>query len=120
MRNVMVKGLVLAVLVSVGLIAAAKTGHLSMAVATAVIRFVVVLNISLMFFNLLPIPPLDGASILTVLLPRRFHGVLNGMRRWGMLVLMLLFATGVGGLLMRPAQLLAIAWARFLTGFLPV
>jgi len=112
--------LVLAVLVSVGLIAAAKTGHLSMAVATAVIRFVVVLNISLMFFNLLPIPPLDGASILTVLLPRRFHGVLNGMRRWGMLVLMLLFATGVGGLLMRPAQLLAIAWARFLTGFLPV
>ena len=112
--------LVLAVLVSVGLIAAARTGHLSMAVATGIIRFVVVLNISLMFFNLLPIPPLDGASILTVLLPPRFHGVLNGMRRWGMLVLMLLFATGVGGLLMRPAQLLAVAWARFLTGFLPV
>ena len=112
--------LVVAVLVSAGLIAVAKTGHVSMAVAGAVIRFVVVLNISLMFFNLLPIPPLDGASILAVILPPRFHGVLNGMRRWGMLVLMLLFATGVGGLLMRPAQLLAVAWARFLTGFIPV
>ena len=112
--------LVLAVLVSLALIVVARTGHLSMDVAGAVIRFVVVLNISLMFFNLLPIPPLDGASILTVILPARFHGVLNGMRRWGMLVLMLLFATGVGGLLMRPAQLLAVAWARFLTGFIPV
>jgi len=112
--------LVLAVLVSIGLIAVAQTGYVSLAVATAVIRFVVVLNISLMFFNLLPIPPLDGASILTVILPPRFHGVLNRMRRWGMLVLMLLFATGVGGLLMQPAQLLAGAWARFLMGFLPV
>ena len=112
--------LVVAVLVSAGLIAVAKTGHVSVAVAGAVIRFVVVLNISLMFFNLLPIPPLDGASILTVILPPRFHGILNGMRRWGMLVLMLLFATGVGGLLMRPAQMLAVAWARFLTGFIPV
>lgn len=112
--------LVLAVLVSVGLIAVARTGHLSMSVAGAVIRFVVVLNISLMFFNLLPIPPLDGASILAVILPPRFHGVLNGMRRWGMLVLMLLFATGVGGMLMQPAQMLAVAWARFLTGFIPV
>jgi len=73
-----------------------------------------------MFFNLLPIPPLDGASILAVILPPRFHGLLNGMRRWGMLVLMLLFATGVGGLLMQPAQLLAGAWAEFLMGFLPV
>jgi len=112
--------LVLAVVVSIGLIAVAKTGHISMTVATAVIRFVVVLNISLMFFNLLPIPPLDGASILAVILPARFHGLLNGMRRWGMLVLMLLFATGVGGLLMQPASLLAGAWARFLMGFLPV
>jgi len=112
--------LVVAVLVSAGLIAVARTGHLSMDVAVAVIRFVVVLNISLMFFNLLPIPPLDGASILAVILPPRFHGVLNGMRRWGMLVLMLLFATGVGGMLMRPAQIVAGAWARFLTGFIPV
>jgi Zn-dependent protease len=112
--------LVLAVLVSVGLIAAAKTGHLSLTIATAVIRFVVVLNISLMFFNLLPIPPLDGASILAVILPVRFHGALNVMRRWGMLAIMLLFVTGLGAVLMEPAQILAGAWARFLMGFVPV
>ena len=46
--------LVLAVLVSVVLIALAKTGHISQEWAEMVIRFMVVLNISLMFFNLLP------------------------------------------------------------------
>ncbi|HEY4186741.1 MAG TPA: site-2 protease family protein [Polyangia bacterium] len=112
--------LVLAIVVSVVFIAAAKTGHLGLVTATAIIRFVVVLNISLMFFNLLPIPPLDGASILRVILPVRFHGALNAMSRWGLVILMLLFATGVGSFLMEPAQLLAGAWGRFLIGFIPV
>jgi len=112
--------LVLAVVVSVLLIVGAKTGHLGVDTAKAVIRFVVVLNISLMFFNLLPIPPLDGASILNVILPAQFRGVLLVMRRWGMLVLMLLFLTGVGSVLMQPAQILAAAWGRFLMSFVPV
>jgi Zn-dependent protease len=111
--------LVLAVLVSAGLIVMAKAGLVGPAVAEAVIRFVVVLNISLMFFNLLPIPPLDGASILEVILPLRLHGVLYAMRRWGMVALMILFATGVGSFLMAPAQHLATVWGRFLMGFVP-
>jgi Zn-dependent protease len=112
--------LVLAVVVSILLIAAAKTGHLGADTAMAIIRFVVVLNISLMFFNLLPIPPLDGASILTVILPPQFRGALLVMRRWGMLILMLLFLTGIGTVLMQPAQMLAGAWGRFLMSFVPV
>jgi Zn-dependent protease len=112
--------LVLAVVVSILLIAVAKTGFLGVDAAKAIIRFVVVLNISLMFFNLLPIPPLDGAAILSVILPVRFRGVLLVMRRWGMLVLMLLFATGIGAVLMEPAQILGMAWERFLMSFVPV
>jgi Zn-dependent protease len=112
--------LVLAVTVSILLIVGAKTGLVGIDAATAIIRFVVVLNISLMFFNLLPIPPLDGAAILTVILPDRFRGALLVMRRWGMLVLMLLFATGVGAVLMEPAQIVAGAWGRFLLSFVPV
>ena len=111
--------LVLAVVVSAGLIGMAKAGLVGEEVAEAVVRFVVVLNISLMFFNLLPIPPLDGASILEVILPSRFHGALRVMRRWGMLALMILFATGVGAFLMAPAQRLALVWGRFLMGFVP-
>jgi Zn-dependent protease len=111
--------LVLAIAVSLLLIAAAKAGVVGPSIAGTIIRFVVVLNISLMFFNLLPIPPLDGASILEVILPPRFHGVLQAMRRWGMVVLMVLFATGVGAFLMAPAQRLALIWARFLMGFVP-
>ena len=111
--------LVLAVLVSALLIAGAKVGLIGMVLAQTVVRFVVVLNISLMFFNLLPIPPLDGASILEVLLPARYHRFIHGMRRWGMVVLMILFATGAGAFLMAPAQALAVAWGRFLLGFVP-
>jgi Zn-dependent protease len=111
--------LALAIVVSIGLIALAKAGLVGQTVALAVVRFVVVLNISLMFFNLLPIPPLDGASILEVILPVRFHGVLLAMRRWGMVALMLLFATGLGAFLMQPAQAVAGVWGRFLMGFVP-
>ena len=59
------------------------------------------------------------ASILEVILPPRFHGALQAMRRWGMVVLMVLFATGVGAFLMAPAQRFALIWARFLMGFVP-
>jgi len=111
--------LVLAVVVSLLLIAAAKAGIVGQSSAVTIIRFVVMLNISLMFFNLLPIPPLDGASILEVILPARLHGALHAMRRWGMLVLMMLFVTGVGGYLMAPANRLAQVWGRFLMGFVP-
>jgi len=111
--------LVLAVVVSALLIPAAKAGIVGQGSAYAIINFVVILNISLMFFNLLPIPPLDGASILEVILPLRFHGALHAMRRWGMLVLMVLFLTGVGGFLMAPVHRLGLVWGRFLMGFVP-
>ncbi len=57
------------------------------------------LSVALAIFNIIPIPPLDGSKILFSLLPESaYRGVLR-YERYGMIVLLLLVATG---LLSRP------------------
>ncbi len=111
--------LLLAVFVSLALIGMAKTGVVSRDLAVIIIQFMVALNISLMFFNLLPVPPLDGGAILAMVLPAGMRGILPVLQRYGMLVIILLFATGVGSALMAPANRLAVLWGRYLMGFVP-
>ena len=57
---------------------------------------VVILNIGLGLFNLLPIPPLDGSKVLFALLPDRLYWQLMRYERYGMLVLLLLVVFDVG------------------------
>jgi Zn-dependent protease len=111
--------LLLAVLISVGLVIAGRAGVVGPDVAAGIIRFMIVLNISLMFFNLLPIPPLDGGAILAIVLPERWRGILPVLQRYGMMVIIVLFMTGLGSVLMRPAGHLAAVWARTLMGLMP-
>jgi Zn-dependent protease len=54
----------------------------------------VVLNFSLIFFNLLPIPPLDGSHVMKYLLPRPLAIKYVQFGRYGILVLMLLLFVG--------------------------
>ena len=53
------------------------------------------LSLSLAVFNLLPIPPLDGSKVLFSLLDTRRYYQLMRYERYGMLLLLLLLATGV-------------------------
>ncbi len=48
-------------------------------------------------FNLLPIPPLDGAKVLGAFLPDRTYFTLMRYERYGMLVLLALSFLGVTG-----------------------
>lgn len=48
---------------------------------------IVLINLVLGIFNLVPIPPLDGSKILLSLSPIRWHEFSQKMERWGMLVL---------------------------------
>ena len=45
----------------------------------------------LLFFNLIPLGPLDGAAVLEGLLPRSMHRIVELNRKYGMLVLLVLF-----------------------------
>lgn len=54
----------------------------------------VVLNINLMIFNLIPIPPFDGSRILYVFLPTELYFKVMRYERYIMIAFILLFATG--------------------------
>lgn len=64
------------------------------------------INIILATFNLLPLPPLDGAEILMVLLPGRWAYKYQKIAPYSFLILMGLFATGMLGIIMIPISLL--------------
>lgn len=102
--------LILAFVGSLLVIGVARAGLIGPETGVTLIRFIVLLNLSLMFFNLLPIPPLDGGAILGFVLPGRARAVLPYLNRYGMLVLLLLFVVGGGAVLMRPAYRLAAVW----------
>ena len=58
---------------------------------------VVLMNIHLAIFNLLPIPPLDGSKVLFAFLPYKYISVRNFLERYGfiLLVVFIFFLSGV-------------------------
>lgn len=53
------------------------------------------LNIGLMVFNLLPVPPLDGSKILFSLLPASAYRFILTYERYGFIILMVILLTGI-------------------------
>ena len=60
------------------------------------------INIVLMILNLIPVPPLDGSRVVASLLPNKLSWKYNRFENYGILVLMLLFATGILGNIIGP------------------
>lgn len=56
-----------------------------------------ILSVGLGLFNLVPIPPLDGSKVLAACLPDGAYWKLMRYERFGMLLLIVLSLTGVGG-----------------------
>ena len=56
---------------------------------------IVMLNIMLAIFNLVPIPPLDGSKILFALIPRKFGYVTEIFERYGFFILIIFIFLGV-------------------------
>lgn len=68
----------------------------------------IVINLSLMLFNLIPLPPLDGSRILAWLLPPKWAGVMDQLEQYGsfalMMFILLLSRSGVLGRVINPAM----------------
>jgi Zn-dependent protease len=52
-------------------------------------KIIVLLNLVLALFNLIPIPPLDGSKILFSFLPAKYRNIENLLEKWGMFLLLL-------------------------------
>ena len=61
-----------------------------------VIETYIYVNLLLMFFNLIPLPPLDGSKVLFAFLPDRAYLTLMRYEKYGMVLLFLLVWLGVG------------------------
>ena len=68
------------------------------------------INLLLAIFNLLPIPPLDGSSVLAGLLPERAAAGLDRLRPYGFLLLYALLLSGGFSLIVSPPYLLLLSW----------
>src|SRR5215471_11174458 len=69
---------------------------------TAFAYYGVIINLILAVFNLIPIAPLDGAAVLSGLLPRSLSGIFDQMQSYGFVLLIGLLYLGVPSMLYGP------------------
>jgi Zn-dependent protease len=80
----------------------------SLEVVARMMQYGVLVNLVLAFFNLIPIPPLDGSHVLYHLLPPQLGMRYRELSRYGMLILIVLLMVGrpIFSVLMAPAWVL--------------
>lgn len=72
-------------------------------IISLVFQSIVLMNLGLGIFNLLPIPPLDGFTVFGGLLPQRFAPQLQMIEQYGMIILIVLLFTDIFGKVLSPA-----------------
>jgi Zn-dependent protease len=70
-------------------------GHSLLVPLTAIAYYGVIINLVLAVFNLIPIAPLDGAAVLSGLLPQSLSGAFNQLQSYGMFLLLALLYLGI-------------------------
>jgi len=73
---------------------------------TLFLLYLLIMNVSLAVFNLLPFPPLDGSKILYSILPPSAQPILELLEQYGFLILILFMYMGFTSLIMAPVMIL--------------
>lgn len=60
-----------------------------------ILQYVIVINVVLLVFNLIPIPPLDGSRVVLFLLPRSLAQKYAQIERYGFWIILILLMTNV-------------------------
>ncbi len=91
----------------------------SLAIAQHMLIYGIVLNLVLIAFNLLPVPPLDGSHVMKYLLPPAWALKYQQIGAYGLLILVLLLMWGgpILSIWMRPALLLGEFLLASVSGF---
>lgn len=71
--------------------------------------FLMIINLILGIFNLLPIPPLDGSRVVASLLPERLSRLYLLIEPYGFIILLVLFLSGFFEYFIRPAVVYFLA-----------
>ena len=69
---------------------------------TLFLFYLLIMNVSLAIFNLLPFPPLDGSKILYSVLPPSAQPILELLEQYGFLILIVFMYLGLTSLIMQP------------------
>lgn len=64
--------------------------------ATELFATIILINLALAVFNLIPIPPLDGSKILFAFFPRVLAPLEDMLERYGFIILLVLVFSGIG------------------------
>lgn len=74
------------------------------------LKYLLVINIVLAVFNLIPVPPLDGSSILFGLLPQRIAYEYERLAPYGFLIIIFLLMSGLLWSMLGPVVNFLISW----------
>ena len=66
------------------------------------LSYLLIMNVSLAVFNLLPFPPLDGGKILDTILPASMRPMLDILERYGFIILLVLIWAGLINAIISP------------------
>lgn len=75
-----------------------------------VVQRMILLNVLLAVFNMIPVPPLDGGNVLSGLLPPRLAWQFDRLRPWGFLILYGLMFSGAFRVLVYPPAEFLLSW----------
>ena len=63
------------------------------------------------FFNLIPIPPLDGSKVLHFFLPPKGKDIMDNLSQYGFMLLLVLFWVGDAGIILQlPIEIVKMIW----------